>query len=288
MLAVLFGVFAAFSWSLHDVVARSLAARVGAFRMAALVIVAGGLLLSVYVMATGTIWQATWPGIKSGLLLGLVYGLGVGGLFKAFSLGPISLVGPVTAIYPVLAVLWGVFNGVEPTALQWSAVAAALAGAVIVARSGHANGGINAVEPGKLPVLLLFCLISVLGYSSSIVLGQNAAVAVGEVEATWLSRPTALLTILPFMLSDAKVLPRSVRHWLGIVVMGGLDVLGVIAVNASGHLPGKEFAAVGISAYGAISVVLAMIFLKEKVTAGQWLGILMIVGGVASMSFNPA
>lgn len=96
------------------------------------------------------------------------------------------------------------------------------------------------------------------------------------------------LTILPFMLSDAKVRPLSARHWLGIVVMGGLDVLGVIAVNASGHLPGKEFAAVGISAYGAISVILAMIFLKEKVTAGQWLGILMIVGGVASMSFNPA
>lgn len=288
MLAVLFGVFAALCWSLHDVIARSLAARVGAFRMAALVIISGFVLLSVYVLAEGSIWQATWPGIKSGLLLGLVYGLGVGGLFKAFSLGPVSLVGPVTASYPVLAVLWGVFNGVEPTVLQWSAVAAALAGAIIVARAGDPDGGINAVEPGKMPVLLLFCVISVLGYSSSIVLGQNAAVIVGEVEATWLSRPSALITILPFLLSEAKVPPLNRRHWLGILVMGGLDVLGVIAVNASGHLPGKEFAAVGISAYGAISVVLAMIFLKEKVSAGQWAGILMIVGGVASMSYNPA
>jgi uncharacterized membrane protein len=68
--------------------------------------------------------------------------------------------------------------------------------------------------------------------------------------------------------------------------MGALDVLGVIAVNASGHLPGKEFAAIGVSAYGALAVLLAMIFLKEKVSGGQWIGILMIAAGVATMSMS--
>ena len=52
--------------------------------------------------------------------------------------------------------------------------------------------------------------------------------------------------------------------------MGLFDVLGVVAINASGHLPGKEFAGIGISAYGAVSVVLAMLVLKEKVSGGQW------------------
>jgi drug/metabolite transporter (DMT)-like permease len=68
--------------------------------------------------------------------------------------------------------------------------------------------------------------------------------------------------------------------------MGALDVLGVIAINASGHLPGKEFAGIGISAYGAISVILAIIFLKEKVSGGQWLGLGLIVAGVAAMSVS--
>ena len=284
MAAVLLGVFAALCWSLHDVIARSYSARVGAFRMAALVMISGGILLSFYVLYHGTIWTASWPAIRSGLLLGLVYGFGVGGLFKAFSLGPISLVGPVTAGYPVLAVLWGVANGLEPSSLQWTAVAATLAGAVIVARSGTPDGGINAVEPGKLPTLFLFCMMAVLGYSSSIVLGQNAGVAVGEFEATWISRATALLTIAPFMLGEAKPQPLTAKHWIAITAMGALDVAGVTAVNASGHLLGKEFAAVGISGYGAISVVLAMIFLKEKVSYGQWAGILMIAAGVATVS----
>lgn len=286
MFAVLFGVFAALCWSVHDVIARSMAAQVGAFRMAGAVMVVGGLLLTGYIIYDGTLWNASREAIFSGLLLGLAYGFGVGGLFKAFSLGPISLVGPITAGYPVLAVLWGVFNGLEPTLLQWVCVGATLIGAIIVARSGTEDGGINAVEPGKMPALLFFAVLCVLGYSSSIVLGQQAAVAVGEVEATWLSRPTALLVLIPFMLMDGRHAAPSRMQWLGILVMSVLDVLGVIAVNASGHLPGKEFAGVGISAYGALSVIMAMIFLKEKVSGGQWVGLVLIVAAVATMSLT--
>ena len=284
MIAVLFGVFAALCWSVHDVIARSVAGAVGGFRTAAWVMVSGFILLTAYVLWDGSVWHASGSAILSGLLLGFAYGFGVGGLFKAFSLGPVSLVGPITAGYPVLAVLWGVFNGLEPTLLQWACVGATLIGAIIVARSGEADGGINAVAPGKMPQLLFFATMAALGYSSSIVLGQRAALTVGEVDATWLSRPVALLVLLPFVYFDGKRGGLSRNQWIAIFVMGALDVLGVIAVNTSGHYPGKEFAGIGISAYAAISVVLAMIFLKEKVSPGQWAGLAMIVLGVATLS----
>lgn len=286
MLAVLFGVFAALCWSVHDLIARSMAEQIGAFRMAALVILSGGILLSFYVLYDGAVFSASWPALMSGFWLGIAYGFAVGGLFKAYSLGPISLVGPITAGYPILAVLWGVFNGLEPSLLQWVAVAATLLGAIIVSRSGTEDGGINVVAPGKMPTLLFFAAMAALGYSSSIVLGQRAAVMVGEADATWLSRATALLVLVPFMLGEGKFGPLTKRHWWGIFIMGGLDILGVIAVNASGHLPGKEFAGIGISAYGAVAVVLAMAFLKERVSAGQWVGIFLIVAGVAAISIT--
>ena len=115
-------------------------------------------------------------------------------------------------------------------------------------------------------------------------MGQQAAVTVGEVDATWLSRPVALLVLLPFAFFDGKRGALSRNQWIAIFVMGGLDVMGVIAVNASGHFPGKEFAGIGISAYGALSVIMAMIFLKEKVSPGQWAGLALIVAGVATLS----
>ncbi|MCB1379412.1 MAG: DMT family transporter [Alphaproteobacteria bacterium] len=286
MAVVLLGVLAALCWSLHDVIARNFAARIGPFRMAALVMVAGGVLLAAIVVWRGTIWFASAEGLTYGLVLGLTYGLGTGGLFKAVSLGPISLVGPLTSGYPALVVFWGLAHGLLPTPIQWMAVAATLTGSLVVSRAGPPDGGINSVEPGKLPVLMLFCAIAALGYASSIIIGQNAAVVVGEIEATFLSRFTALVTILPFIMSEPA--PRRIlrAQWLGILAMASCDVAAVTAVNASGHLPGKQFAAVGVSACGAGAVILATIFLGEKVSPGQWLGIALIAGGVATLSLS--
>ena len=39
-------------------------------------------------------------------------------------------------------------------------------------------------------------------------------------------------------------------------------------------------------AKAALSVIMAMIFLKEKVSPGQWVGLIMIVGAVATMSMS--
>ena len=52
------------------------------------------------------------------------------------------------------------------------------------------------------------------------------------------------------------------------------------------RLDDDGLATVGISAYAALSVIMAMIFLKEKVSPGQWVGLIMIVGAVATMSMS--
>jgi uncharacterized membrane protein len=70
------------------------------------------------------------------------------------------------------------------------------------------------------------------------------------------------------------------------MLIAALDVLAVVAVIAAGRLPGREFAAIGVSSYGAIAVVFAMIFLREKVSWDQWIGIVLIVAGVATLSVS--
>ncbi len=284
MPVVLLGVFAALCWSVHDLFARSLAARTGPFRMAALIMLAGFLLLTGFVILGGNLTAASPSGLLLAAGLGVAYGFGGAGIYKAFSLGPISLVAPLTAIYPVFVFLWGIFHGLQPTLIQWTATLVAIGGAAIVSRARGRDHG--AVEKGKLPALIFFCVLANAGYTAAIIFGQSAAVAIGEVEATWISRPAALLTLLPFMLGEPKRPPLRLLHWSAILLMAVLDVLAVIAVTAAGHLPGREFAAIGISAYGAIAVMLAMIFLREKVSWGQWAGIVLIVAGVATLAVS--
>ena len=79
MAAVLLGVVAALSWSVHDLIARSFAIRIGPVRMAIAVMILGGLLMTFLIIYRGTIWQATAVGILQSLLLGVAYGMGVGG-----------------------------------------------------------------------------------------------------------------------------------------------------------------------------------------------------------------
>ena len=280
MTAVFFGVFAAFCWSAHDQIARSFAQRIGPFRMALGVMVAGGLLITGYVVWKGGMPGLANSGVRLALISGVAYAFGIAGIFKAFSLGPISIVGPLTAAYPVIVVLWGLASGLVPAPLQWLAIGLTIAGAVVVGRAGYPDGGINAVAPGKVKALLFWCVVCSLGYAVAVVLGQKAGPMIGTIETTWLSRITASLTLLPFLRGEPGTLRLRPVHWWGISAMAGMDVLGHIAVNASGSLPDAEFAAVGISAYAAIGVMMAAVILKERVSMGQWGGIAMIVAGV--------
>jgi uncharacterized membrane protein len=63
--------------------------------------------------------------------------------------------------------------------------------------------------------------------------------------------------------------------------MGAMDLTAITAINLSVFYPGKELGAMAISSYGAIAALFGMVFLRERMTIGQWVGIVLIVAGVA-------
>jgi drug/metabolite transporter (DMT)-like permease len=287
MLAMMFGLFAAVCWSAHDLVARKFANAVGPYRMAVATMLAGSLILSGLVLWNGTLLQADSASLRMAVVLGVIYGIAVASLFKAFSMAPVSIVGPFTAGYPALVVMWGLYNGVYPSLIQYLAIILILAGAIVVGRMGPDDGGLGTVAKGKIIPMIFFCILAVVCFAASVVLGQIISVTLGEIETTFLSRLPAALAILPFAFME-KPAERKIATsaWVGIAAMASLDVAAVCGINYMGRLPGKEFGAMGISAYGAISVLLAMFILKEKVAPWQWLGIAMIVFGVGVLSWS--
>lgn len=282
MLAVMFGLFAALCWSLHDLIARRFAKTVGPYRMAVMTMSAGAVLLLAIVFWHGSLLQAETSSLKLALVLGMAYGIAVGCLFMAFSMAPVSIVGPFTAGYPALVVVWGMINGLSPTLLQGGAIIAVLTGAYIVGRMGPADGGLAAIAKGKLVPLILFCVLAEVCFAASVVMGQKIALHLGEFETTFLSRLPAALVLVPFAYRETPLQAGISRNaWIGIFTMAAFDVVAVSGINYMGKLPNKEFGSMGISAYGAIATLLAMIILKEKTTVWQWVGIAMLSIGVA-------
>ena len=222
MLAVLFGLFAALCWSLHDLLARNYASDVGPYRMASFTLLAGAAVLAGIVLWNGTILNADRATLELALVLGIIYGLALSSLFTAFKLAPVSVVGPATAGYPALVVIWGMIHGLHPSLLQYGAIIAIIIGAVIVARMGPPDGGLSAVLPGKIPLLIFSCVVAEVFFATSIVLGQKISAQVGEFEATFLSRFPAALVLIPFVMREkSDVIKISSRAWLGIALRCG-------------------------------------------------------------------
>jgi drug/metabolite transporter (DMT)-like permease len=288
LIAVLLGLVAGLSWSVHDLIARAFAEKIGPFRMALLVLVLGAVFLLPLVWWNGTLWHRDAAAIPMALLLGVFYALALSSLFKAFSLAPVSVVGPLTSGYPALVVIWGLLHGVSPNALQWLAIISILIGAVIVGRFGPDDGGFAVVAKNKLSMVLVSSAVAATCFAASIIVGQNAAEQLGEIETTFVSRfPAAILVFVVMRFSEPPLaISRLSGTWKAVAVMALCDVVAVTSVNATSYFPNKELGAMGISTYGSLSVLWAMIFLKEKVSSAQWLGIVMISGGVAALAIS--
>jgi drug/metabolite transporter (DMT)-like permease len=132
-----------------------------------------------------------------------------------------------------------------------------------------------------VPTVIISSVIAVLGFAAAVVLGQAATPGLGEYETTFLSRfPAAAILALAMMRESSTAQRLTGREWLAATSMGAMDVVAVTSINVSAFYPGKELGAMAISSYGALAALLAMLFLKERVALGQWLGIAMIVVGV--------
>jgi drug/metabolite transporter (DMT)-like permease len=285
MISVLFGLLAALSWSCHDLLARRFAGETGPFRLSFWIMLAGALVLAIPVLWRGQIWRADTASVTMALSMGLVYAFAIGGLLKAFSLAPVSIVGPLTAGYPALVVIWGLLNDLVPTLLQWSGIALILIGVTIVCRNEADQNGAVAVAPGAMPMVVGCSLIASFSFAAAVIMGQHATYGLGEYEVTFLSRfPAALLLLIPMQRDRALQTSFTMKTLCAVFAMAICDCIAVTAINASAWFPNKELGAMAIASYGAMSVMMAMLLLKEKVSLPQWLGIILVVLGVAAIS----
>jgi drug/metabolite transporter (DMT)-like permease len=282
--AVLLGVFAAISWALLDIIARHFATRIGPFRITLWAFLVAGAILAVYFAIAG-FPRVSPNGLILSLTMGVAYAMGAGMLFKAFSLGPISIVGPITECYAVLVIAWGLTQGLTPNLLQWLAIPVIFAGIILVARFAPNEGETSTVRDGDWGKLFGLCILSAIGFASATVLSQYAAPLIGEIETVWISRATAALAVAPFVLGERHLSIKGSWQWLALIAAGILDSAGIMAIAAAGHLPGKEFAIVASSSYGAFGVAFAALILKERVAPLQWAGVAAIVAGIAALGW---
>ncbi|MGB8541835.1 MAG: DMT family transporter [Candidatus Acidiferrales bacterium] len=116
-------------------------------------------------------------------------------------------------------------------------------------------------------------------------LGFHVIPLVGDAVSVWVMRLTALVSLAIFALPTRQSLglPHG-RIWWQLAAVGVMDTAAYVANNAGLHIGPVSVVSVLASLYGAVTVLLSWIFLRERLERSQWLGIALIFAGIICVS----
>ncbi|GER87486.1 hypothetical protein KDW_16480 [Dictyobacter vulcani] len=288
-MGIFYGLMAAVFWGLGDFLARYATHRIGTYRTLCYLQCVGIVGLTIYLLVTGELphvfthasWQP-WIWALVATLLNIASSLA---LYRAFQVGAISLVSPIAASYAVVTVILAFLSGEVLTGLQNVAIVFVLLGVIFCSTPSVRQPGrffFSLPWRGASRQGILLALLASLGYGLTFwVLGFFVTPGLGGITPVWFIRvltPCVLLVCSPFV-KLPLTFPRGSVWWL-LLGTGFFDTLAYIAYT-SGMQPGQISLVTMLSSlYSAVTVLLAWLFLRERLQRTQWLGILVIFVGI--------
>ena len=216
-----------------------------------------------------------------GAIAGLAGGGGVALLYRALAIGPMSIVAPLTAVCAALIpVAAGVALGERLTPVRIAGIALALAAIVLVGQE-RGRGGRTAVRLDGLRIAL----------ASGVLIGLFlvALARAAPASGLWPLIPARVTSVAMFA-AIALATGRSIRMPAPVLKIaaggGALDMLANALYLAAVQRGPLSLMATLTSLYPASTIVLARIFLGERLSAAQLGGIacaivasVLLVGG---------
>lgn len=281
MSAITLGLIAALSWGIHDITIRYLSR--SAPLLNALLVV---LTVAAIFQTTVILWNEE-PLNLSMTAVSLSFGAGCAflvaslGLYYAFKLGPVGLVAPLIATYPVFSVFFALIEGRNLGEPQILAIGFVVAGSAIVAMTS--NSGEEDASSAKLHAILL-SLTASLGFAVSFHLSQIAALHASELASGFVTRYTTLGLLVVILIIKRVPMKLPLKAYAPLCLMGLCDGVALLAIIAAASLPNPAFASVAASTFGIFTILLAWIWLKERLSPAQIAGCALAFAGIGYLS----
>lgn len=220
------------------------------------------------------LWLVALCGVATAVMTVLLYT----GLVR----GPVSVVAPIVASHPVLVLVFWVALGTRPDALHWTALFFTIVGVIVVARSGE--NLLSTTQANRFKTTLLIAGAACIAYAVLVIAGQSVIPIYGNVQTLWLARLFGLGFLGIYFLVRSKGPFIPIRWWPLILAQGALDAGGYLFLFTGSDVDGRHIAAVTASAFGAVTTILARVFLNEQMRTTQWIGVIFIFSGIAVLS----
>jgi drug/metabolite transporter (DMT)-like permease len=293
-MGIILGLAAAFGWGTADFLVRYATLSIGPYCTLFYMQFLGLAVLTLYMLTSGTLvtllhhnsWQP-WAWL---LLVAILNTCASVALYRAFTVGVMMIVSPITSAYAAITVLLSFLSGEKVGQVRAIGMGVVLLGVVLTATVLTMVKNLSLKEMIKkqeLPPGVGMALLSALGYGISFwLLGFQVTPHLGGVAPTWIGR-----IITPLLLfSGASLLKQPLQIPRGRLIWGYLTAISVFDTAAFVFyglgLVQSQVSVVSVlaSLYGAVTVILAFFFLKERLHWNQWLGIGVIFVGVVLVS----
>jgi drug/metabolite transporter (DMT)-like permease len=194
--------------------------------------------------------------------------------------------GPAVTIlfmYPIITVplAWFLF-GDRPTRLRWIVMGVILLGVILTRFSStkEVSGAGLMTAVGAGIAFALYLLLMQLGFK------KLHPIPVSLLQFFTIFVLTSL--ILMFFPRDVlNVRVQEVNGFIvGGIVLGALTLVGYLTNNFGVRYMGAARASIVASSGPAITALLALVFIQDHLGFWQWLGILLVTGGVSALSFE--
>lgn len=270
-IAAVFALTAAVSWGSGDFTSGLSTRRIGAFHTLLISFIFGLLILATIAFAVGEPVSSPRDLIW-GVLAGSMGTAGFICMLQGFAIGRMSIVAPVSAVVAaVIPVVIGALNEGMPREIQLAGFGLAFVSIWLL--STHA-------ENEKRPSGFGLAILAGLGFGAFF----TALDQIGETAVFWplvASRLVAiLLLVIVGLITRRPLIPAKPPMFL-LVLAGVLDVAGnFFFLNAirTGRL---DIAAILVSLYPAVTVLLAALFVKEHLNRLQMIGVVLAVTAIA-------
>lgn len=287
MAVVSLGVLAAASWGVSDFLCAKSAKAIGPVTSAVLVNVLGFIVFAaLYVVLFRGEGKMSGAGLGFAAASGIIIAAGAAAFFVALAAGPVSIVSPLTSMYPLITTVLAlaVFRA-HLSGRELVGVILVLAG--VMAASGLLSTGQSAQKVTRGPALaLLTAVLWGIGYA----LLAQAMERLGWQTATLVELGCiagTLVVALPFIKGEEAPSFRTVAHAATnkmILGAAAIQLLGALAFNVGMARSGASGGAVvtAVSAcYPILTIILALKHFQEEIRlvplAGACVGILGVV-----------
>ena len=288
---LLTGLGAALSWGMMDIASALSARLIGSLRVTAGVQLICAIFLSLLALIAGTVWPTDPAALVMAALLGLI---GAGAYFAYFTglrIGPISVVSGMVAAYGGLTVVLSVLLRNETlTALQ--ALGATIATIGVILTGVAFDGGLRATRfagPGVIFAVVALVLFALMAITMDVALESADWIQVLLVSRLVIAF-VSILAIVGIAITGRRrsrptnrpAIPLR-RVAVMLVIAGALDATGLVSFAIG--LSSAPTWLVGLaSSFGpAVTILVAVAFLGERLKRIQWLGLFGVAIGMIAI-----